>query len=90
METRGRKTIDQEALTETISLRFSKKEMEEIEAIANNIDLPKTRFMRNILLMGLDEARFLNKIGALKGAKKLLDFKERFTNTEKYKTLQID
>ncbi len=52
--------------------------------------MPKTRFIRNLTLAGLEDAKTLNKIGALKGAKKLLDFKERLFNSSNYKTLQID
>ena len=84
----GRKTIDEEVLEVNITIRFSKKEIEEIEEIAKNIDMPKTRFIRNLVLSSLGEAKFLNKIGALKGAKKLIDFKEIFTNTKKYPNLQ--
>jgi len=87
---KGRKTIDKEALTETISIRLTKQELKEISEIANEIDMPKTRFIRNLTLAGLDEAKILNKLGALKGAKKLLDFKERFINYQKYQTLAID
>lgn len=87
METRGRKTIDKEALTETISLRFSKNEMIEIEKIANDLDMPKTRFMRNLVITSLDEAKALHKYGILKGAQKAIDFKERFLRPEKYKKL---
>ncbi len=84
----GRKPIDKEAITETISIRLSKSEMKRFEELAKVVDLPKTRLMRNVLLTGLEEAEILNKIGALKGAKKLLDFKERFLNTEKYKAFK--
>lgn len=88
METRGRKTIDKEPLTETISIRFTKSELEEIEKIADKLNLPKTRLIRNIALSGLEEARFFNNIGALKGAKKLLDFKERLFNSNKYPSFE--
>jgi len=82
METRGRKSIDKEALSETISLRFSKEELQDIEKIANELDMPKTRFMRNLVLSSLDDAKFLNKIGILKGAKKLNDFKEKILKSK--------
>ena len=81
------KPIDKEALTETISLRFSKSELEEIEKIAKEIDIPKARLIRNLVLTSLDEAKLFNKIGVLKGIKKLIDFKERFLHTENYQTL---
>jgi len=85
---RGRKPIDKEPISETISIRLSKSEMKRLENIAKKLDLPKTRFMRNVLLAGLDDAEMLDKIGALKGAQKLIDFKERLLNPEKYKSLQ--
>jgi len=89
METRGRKPIDKEALTETISIRFTKKELEDIEKIANDIEIKKTRLVRNLTLSSLDDAIILNKIGALKGAKKLLDFKEKLLNPQKYQNIKI-
>ena len=84
------KPIDKEALTETISLRFSKKELKEIEEIAIELNMPKTRLIRNLIITSLEDAKKLNKLGVLKGVKKLIDFKERFNNPEKYKTLSID
>ncbi len=88
METRGRKTIDQEAISETISIRLTKSELERINKIAEDLDMPKTRFMRNMLINSLDEAEKLHKIGALKGAKKLLDFKDRLFNPNKYPSFE--
>lgn len=90
METRGRKTIDKEPLTETISIRFTKKELEDIEKIANNIGIAKTRLVRNLVLASLDDAKMFNRIGALKGIIKTIDFIERFKNPERYKTLAFD
>lgn len=74
----GRKTIDNEALTETISIRFTKKELEEISKIAENINISKTRFIRNVFLVGFDDAKAFNKLGLLKGMKRLIDFKPKF------------
>ncbi|RLD42059.1 MAG: hypothetical protein DRI88_12020 [Bacteroidetes bacterium] len=90
MATKGRKTIDKEAINNNLTIRFSDKELAEIEELAKKLDMPKTRFIRNLTLAGLEDAKTLNKIGALKGAKKLLDFKERLFNSSNYKTLQID
>ena len=87
---KGRKTIDKEPISETISIRLTKTEMKELEEVAKELEIPKTRFMRNVLLSGLEDAKVLHKLGALKGAKKLLDFKERFTNYKKYQTPSID
>ena len=87
---KGRKTIDKEPINNNLTIRFSDKELAEIEELAKNLDMPKTRFIRNLTLAGLEDAKTLNKIGALKGAKKLLDFKERLFNSKNYQTLAID
>jgi uncharacterized protein (UPF0216 family) len=88
--TKGRKTIDKEALTETISLRFTKQELEKISTIAKELDMPKTRLMRNLALSSLEEAKIFHKLGILKGVKRFQDFKERFLNPEKYQNISID
>lgn len=87
MKKAGRNTIDREAITETMSIRLSKTELDRISKIAKDLDLPKTRFMRNLLLSSLDDAEKLHKLGVLKGAKKLLDFKGRLLNKENYPSL---
>ena len=86
---RGRKPMDDETININVTIRFNKKELEEIEKIAKSIDIPKTRLIRNMALAGLEDAKILHKIGALKGAKKLKDFMERLKNPEKYENLQI-
>jgi len=83
----GRKTIDGETLTETISIRLTKKELEEFEKIAKNVGMAKTRLMRNTLMLGFDDIKMFNKIGLLKGAVKLVDFKERILHPEKYENI---
>ena len=80
----GRKTIDGEARNINISIRLSETEMKEIEKIAKELDMPKTKFIRNLALTGLDDAKLLSKLGILKGAKKLTDFKEKFSKINKY------
>lgn len=82
------KPIDEDILDIQINLRFSKKEIEEIEKIAKELELPKTRLIRNLTLAGLADAKTLNKIGILKGAKKVLDFKDRFLNPNKYPSFE--
>lgn len=71
-----------------IAIKFSKEEIEEIDKIAKNIDIPRATLIRNMTFAGFEDAKILNKIGALKGARKWMDFKERFFNPEKYKTLE--
>ena len=84
----GRPLIDKEPIKNNLTIRFSDRELREIEELAKKLDMPKTRFIRNLTLSGLEDAKTLDKIGALKGAKKLIDFKERLLNPEKYQTLK--
>ena len=84
----GRKTIDEHPRNTNITIRFTDEEIEEIEKIAKDMDIPKTRLIRNLVLTSLNDAKVLNKIGVLKGVKKFIDFKERFKHPEKYQTLQ--
>jgi len=71
-----------------VTVKFTDEEIAEIDKIANETDMPRTTLIRNMTLSGLDEAKLLHKIGALKGAKKLLDFKERLFNSNKYPSFQ--
>ena len=87
---KGRKTIDKEPINNNLTIRFSDRELAEIEELAKELNMPKTRFIRNLTLAGLSDAKALNKIGALKGAKKLLDFKERLINSSKYQELALN
>jgi len=66
---------DGERLERTISLRFSDKELEEIEKIAKKMGLPKTRLMRNLILTFLEDAK--NNVNILKGAVRVKEFKEK-------------
>lgn len=73
-----------------VTVKFTDKEIAEIDKIANETDIPRTTLIRNMALSGLDEAKLLHKIGALKGARKLLDFKERLMNPKNYQELELE
>ncbi len=81
------KPVDQEARNINVTIRFSETEIKEIEKISNEIGIPKTRLIRNLALTGLDSAKLLSATGVLKGTRKLIDFKERLLNAEKYQTI---
>lgn len=81
------KPVDQEARNINITIRFSKTELKEIEKIAKELDMPKTKLIRNLTLSGLDDAKILSKLGFLKGTKKLADFKEKLANPNKYQSI---
>jgi len=82
------KPIDEEKREHIVTIRLSSKELEKIDKISKDINIPRARLIRNLTLSTLDEVEFINKIGLLKGIKHILDFKERFSNPEKYKKLQ--
>ena len=77
-----------EARKNLVTIKLTDQELNEINKIAEEMEIPRTRLIRNLVLTSLQDAKFLNKIGALKGAKLLTDFKERFFNPERYQTLQ--
>jgi len=87
---RTNKPIDKEARNNIITMRFSDEELEQINKIAKELNMPKTRLIRNLTLAGLEDANILNKLGVLKGVKKLIDFKKRYLHPEKYKTLPAE
>ena len=62
-----------------IELRLSKTEKEKIEKLANELEIPPSTFIRNLVLTSYDDAIIFNKIGLLKGAKRIKDFREKYT-----------
>lgn len=79
-----------EARNNLVTVKFTDKEIGEIDKIARETDIPRTTLIRNMTLSGLEDAKILDKIGALKGAKKLIDFKERLINSMKYQELELE
>jgi len=80
----GRKAEAGTRRTKTILLKLTDEEYKKINDIAKKIEIPTTRFVRNLTLAGLEDADILNKLGVLKGVQKLIDFKERYLNPKKY------
>ena len=87
----GRKTIETEkARNISITIRVTEEENKEIEDMAKYIEAPKTRLMRNLILMQLDEMKSFRKYGILhiaKGVLKTIDFVKSFNEMKKMKTL---
>ena len=72
-------------------IRVSEDELNEMKNIANYLDLPLSTFARNLLLVASEDAQFYKKIGVLKGAKKLIEFQEKFAEISKeFKTDKND
>jgi len=67
-------------------VRFSKEEMERIEKIANKLEMPKARVIRNLTLVGLEDAELLNKIGAFDLVKLIEELREKALGTKKIET----
>ena len=74
------KPVDTEPRNVNITIRFSRKEADEIERIAKEMDIHKTRLIRNLTLSSLDDAKILSNLGVIKGTKKFIEFKEAFLN----------
>jgi len=73
MKRNGRPPIDGISRETKVFTRISEKEAKEIEELANYLDIPKSVFMRNLVLVALDDAKLLKKLGILglaKGIKK--------------------
>ena len=62
-----------------IELRLSKTEKEKIEKLAKELEIPPSTFIRNLVLTSYDDAVIFNKIGLLKGAKKIKEFREKYS-----------
>ena len=72
-------------------VRFSKSEMERIEKVAKKLEIPKSRLIRNLTLVGLEDAELLQKIGAFELIKVINKMKEtlkKLQEENKIKSLQ--
>ena len=70
-----------------ITIRLSTEELERIEKMAKKIGLTKTQTARNLILVGLEDAEFYNKLGLFDMAKAILKLREKALGY-KYKKLQ--
>ena len=66
-------------------IRFSKEEMERIEKVAKKLNMPKSRVIRNLTLIGLEDAELLNKIGAFDLIKLIEKLREKALGTRNLK-----
>jgi len=70
-------------------IRFSKEEMERIEKVAKKLNMPKARLIRNMTLVGLEDAELLNKLGAF-DIVMILEKIRKKTFGQNYKKLAIE
>ena len=66
-------------------IRFSKEEMERIEKVAKKLNMPKSKVIRNLTLIGLEDAELLNKIGAFDLIKLIEKLREKALGTRNLK-----
>jgi len=63
-----------------LEFRCSTEEKKKIEDLANYLEIPPATLVRNLVLASYDDAMIFKKLGLLKGAKKLIDFKEKYSS----------
>ncbi len=61
-----------------MKIRLTEKEYKEVQELAEYIEIPVTTLARNFLLYAKRDAEFLKRFGILKGAKKFVEFEEKF------------
>jgi len=72
-----------------VRVRLTKEEMERIEKVAKKLNMPKARLIRNMTLVGLEDAELLNKLGAF-DIVMILEKIRKKTFGQNYKKLAIE
>ena len=65
------------------TIRFSKKEIEKIEKVANEFRISKSKVIRNMSLAGLEDAELLHKMGAFEIVKMIEEIREKVAKHER-------
>ena len=60
-----------------IRVRLTKEEMERIEKVAKKLNMPKARLIRNLALVGLQDAELFAKLGLFDLVKLIEKIKEK-------------
>ena len=68
----------EETRDKELRIRLTDKEYDDLNELSKYIEIPVTTLARNFLLSAKDDANFYKKIGLLKGAKKFIEFNEKF------------
>lgn len=85
MKKQGRPKIDEDKRDVNKTIRLSEKELKRATELANYLEIPITVFLRNLILVGLDDAEILKKAGVLglaKGIKKSSEAIKTFKTNE--------
>jgi len=68
-----------------ITIRVSEEEYKRIEKIAKKLNTPISRLIRNMTLVGLEDAELLNKIGAFEIVKLIEKLREKAIGSKELK-----
>jgi len=60
-----------------ITIRLSEEEYKRIEKVAKKLNMPISRVIRNLTLVGLEDAELLNQIGAFELIKLIEKLREK-------------
>jgi predicted DNA-binding protein len=60
-----------------VRIRLTKEEMERIEKVAKKLNMPKARLIRNLALVGLQDAELFAKLGLFDLVKSIEKIKEK-------------
>jgi len=64
-------------------VRFNKEEMERIEKIAKKLNMPKSKIIRNLTLIALEDAELFAKLGFFDAIKMIEKIREKALGTKK-------
>ena len=57
-----------------VTIRFTEEENKQIEVLANNVGMSKSKFIRSLVLGNVDDAQLLQNLGSLPLIKKYKEF----------------
>lgn len=89
MKKQGRPTLDKTKRNINKTIRLSEEELKRATELANYLEIPITAFLRNLILVGLDDAELLKKAGILKLAIGIRKSSEAIKNFRNYKAKKI-
>ena len=68
-----------------IKISLTQEEMERIEKIAKKVNITKSRLARNLVLVALEDAELLNKLGLFDAVKMIEKIREKAIGTRNLK-----
>jgi len=68
-----------------ITIRVSQEEYERIEKVAKKLNIPTSRLIRNLTLVGLEDAEIFAKLGFFDAIKLIEKIREKALGTKDFK-----